>query len=119
MSEAVKQHMQENEELKNMPDPNQMGMQAAEDEGGDEEAEAAADLPASTDNLPKGSALDPEMKVVKNYVRKTADEIESEEVKKTTEATQKCPNCKQNILKSEWRQHFKICISDPKWKEQK
>ena len=59
-------------------------LQAAEDEGGDEEAEAAADLPANTDNLPKGSALDPEMKVVKNYVRKTADEIESEEVKKTT-----------------------------------
>ena len=40
MSEAVKQHMQENEELKNMPDPNQMGMQAEENEGGDDEREA-------------------------------------------------------------------------------
>ena len=39
MSEQVKQHMQENEELKNMPDPNQMGMPAAEDGEGDDDGE--------------------------------------------------------------------------------
>ena len=65
--------------------------------------------------MPKGSALDPEMKVVKNYVRKTADEANGDAVK--TEGTQKCPNCKSNILKSDWRQHFKFCVMDPKWKE--
>ena len=57
------------------------------------------------------------MKVVKNYVRKTVDE--SAEQQKQNEGTQKCPNCKQSILKSDWRQHFKICVMDPKWKEQK
>ena len=32
---------------------------------------------------------------------------------------QKCPNCKQSINKSEWKEHFKICTLDSKWKEQK
>ena len=58
--------MQENEELKSMPDPNQVG--AAVD------AEEEQPIASATDNLPKGSALDPEMKVVKNYVRKAADD---------------------------------------------
>ena len=73
----------------------------------------------AANNLPEGSALDPEMKVVKNYVRKTATEQDETAKQVASEGTQKCPNCKQNILKSEWRQHFKLCVMDPKWKEQK
>ena len=68
-----------------MPDPSQVALE------GEGEPEAAA--AGTTDNLPKGSALDPEMKVVKNYVRKTADDVATEEVQKS-EGTQKCPNCK-------------------------
>ena len=59
------------------------------------------------------------MKVVKNYVRKTVDEQAQEEAKKQSDGYQKCPNCKQLILKSEWRQHFKLCVMDPKSKEKK
>ena len=72
-----------------------------------------------TDNLPKGSALDPEMKVVKNYVRKTAEDAGNEGEVPKSEGTQKCPNCKSVIEKVEWRQHFKMCMLDPKWKEKK
>ena len=32
----------------------------------------------------------------------------------------KCPNCKQDVIKAEWRDHFKICGMDSKaWKDQK
>jgi hypothetical protein len=74
--------------------------------------------------LPEGSALDPDMKIKKNYVRKTAgsDQPGASETSSKAAAQQgqqKCPNCKQNIPKSEWREHFKICTMDSQWKEQK
>ena len=99
--------MAENEELKSMPDPNQIGQSNAEPE----QIKTTSTKPS----LPEGSALDPNMKVVKNYVRKE----EATDSKQSIEGTQKCPNCKQNISKSDWRQHFKICIMDSKWKEEK
>lgn len=57
--------MAENEELKSMPDPSQVGVSV--------ESENAYIEAQSTEKLPRGSALDPEMKVVKNYVRQTVD----------------------------------------------
>ena len=54
--------MAENEELKSMPDPNQIGQSNAEPE----QIKTTSTKPS----LPEGSALDPNMKVVKNYVRK-------------------------------------------------
>jgi acetyl-CoA carboxylase beta subunit len=53
------------------------------------------------------------MKIKKNYIRKTQEE----EVNRAN--YQKCPNCKQEILKTDWRNHFKICVMDSKWKDQK
>lgn len=32
---------------------------------------------------------------------------------------QKCPNCKQDISKAEWRAHFKVCVLEKNWKDQK
>ena len=71
--------------------------------------------------MPEGSALDPDMKIKKNYVRKTGGPEQPGAGETSTKAVgqQKCPNCKQNIAKSEWREHFKICTMDSKWKEQK
>jgi hypothetical protein len=80
-----------------MPDPDDVDQQ--------EEEEVEEVVPKNS-----GAALDPDLKVKKNYVRKT------DEAAKST-GTQKCPNCKQDILKSEWQQHFKICVLDAKWKE--
>ena len=76
--------MAENEELKSMPDPSQVGVSG--------EPESVYTEVQSTEKLPRVSALDPEMKVVKNYVRKTVDEAKGDSLK--TEGTQKCPNCK-------------------------
>lgn len=53
------------------------------------------------------------MKIKKNYVRKPADEDANRA------NLQKCPNCKQDIQKTDWRNHFKICVMDSKWKDQK
>ena len=64
-----------------------------------------------------GTALDPEMKIKKNYARKTETQASTEAGQKTQ--VQKCTKCKQNINKSEWKEHFKICNLDSKWKEQK
>ena len=101
LTQQVKQHMQENEELKSMPDPNQIGApvnvtsdadgqaQNGGEEKGNQENDAAAKIKNVAESqqrqdvaaklLPKGSALDPDMKVVKNYVRKTADDTANQD----------------------------------------
>lgn len=53
------------------------------------------------------------MKIKQNYVRK----IEPETTKMTE--VQKCPNCKADIPKTEWHEHFKICVLDAKWRDNK
>lgn len=54
------------------------------------------------------------MKIKQGYQRKPANQEEAK-----TLATQKCPNCKAEINKSEWREHFKICVLDSKWRDNK
>ena len=54
------------------------------------------------------------MVIKKNYQR--------EEGKKTTAApvgTQRCPKCQQEIPISEWREHMRLELMDPKWREEK
>ena len=115
--------MAENEELKNMEDPNQIGAMNGEEEDGYQEPEVPVnsstkmEKPQEGETLPTGSALDPNMKVVKNYVRKPAEEAANVEAR--NERTQICPRCKQSIYRSDWQQHFKMCVMDPKTKEQK
>lgn len=58
------------------------------------------------------TALDPNMKVVRNYQK------EEEGVKKGT-GTQKCPKCHQEIPIAEWREHMKLEMMNPKWLEEK
>ena len=70
--------MAENEELKSMPDPNAIAVTTSADDHGD--TTRPADVSTGTGTA---AALDPEMKVVKNYVRKTAEE--QEEAKKPAE----------------------------------
>ena len=107
LTQQVKQHMQENEELKSMPDPSQIGAANVTESDGQaqnvgEKLDDASKMNNNAENstaanmLPKGSALDPDMKVVKNYVRKTADDTanQDESQQKQAEGTQKCPNCK-------------------------
>ncbi len=77
--------------------------------------EDVADLRAQVEKQSKiQSALDPDMKIRQNYQRKNALEEES----KTT-GVQKCPNCKLDISKAEWKNHYKICVLDTKWKDNK
>ena len=51
------------------------------------------------------------MKVVKNYGKKTEE--------KKTVGTQKCPKCQQDIPLNEWKEHMKLELMDPKWREEK
>jgi len=53
---------------------------------------------------------EPNMKIVKNYVRRV-------ENKSKIEQSQKCPLCKQNISINEWSDHLRIELLDPKWRE--
>ena len=85
-----------------MPDPHSI---QADENGQKEGAEVA---PVS------GHALDPDMKIKSGYVRKT----DAKEEAKTT-STQKCPHCKADINKAEWRAHFRVCVLDSKWKDNK
>lgn len=93
MQAQLKKQIQDNAVIATMPDPDEVEQQEQTIEN-------------------KGVALDPDLKLKKNYVRKTEETTKNREY-------QKCPNCKQDILKSEWQQHFKICVLDSKWKEQK
>ena len=52
------------------------------------------------------------MKIKTGYVRKTGEETVKVD-------TQRCPNCKADIAKTEWQEHFKICVLDAKWKDNK
>ena len=54
--------MEENQELESMPDPNQIA------QGQQAEAAVQIDQPQKQQT---GTALDPEMKIKKNYARKT------------------------------------------------
>lgn len=51
------------------------------------------------------------MKIVKNYERKNDDKVK--------EGTQKCPKCHEDIPKSEWTNHMKLELMNPKWREEK
>jgi hypothetical protein len=63
-----------------------------------------------------GAALDPDLKVKKNYVRKSNNQQDGADAAKET-GKQRCPNCRQEIQKSDWQEHFKLCVMDKKWKE--
>jgi splicing factor 3A subunit 1 len=59
------------------------------------------------------TALDPNMKVVKNY---TSSE---DNTQKKAAGTQKCPKCHQEIPIGEWKEHMRLELMDPKWLEEK
>jgi splicing factor 3A subunit 1 len=61
------------------------------------------------------TALDPEMKVKKNYQR------ESQETAAAAQQvpTQKCPKCQQDIPLAEWKEHMRLELMNPKWREEK
>ena len=69
--------------------------------------EPVVPVPTETQTV---SALDPNMKIVSDYKKPN---------EKVSLGVQKCPNCKQEIAKTEWRQHFKICMMDSKWRDNK
>jgi len=50
------------------------------------------------------------MKIVTNYERKKVE---------NKEATQQCPKCGKSIPLSEWTEHLRIELLDPKWREDK
>jgi hypothetical protein len=61
------------------------------------------------------TALDPEMKIKKNYQRGGGAAAEGEK----QAGTQKCPRCQQEIPLSEWKEHMRLELMDPKWREEK
>ena len=58
----------------------------------------------------EGSEIEPGMKIVKNYQKRKREEKES---------TQTCPKCGKQIPMSEWTEHMKIELLDPKWRDEK
>ena len=93
----VRQQIEENQQILTMPPPSMVaGMQQS--------------VQGATETV-INSALDPEMKIRKNYQKK-ADE------KKQTD-TQKCPKCQQEILITEWKEHMRLELMDPKHRENK
>ena len=52
------------------------------------------------------------MKIRKNYQRK-------EEKPAAATGTQKCPKCGQEIPIGEWKEHMRLELMDPKWREEK
>ena len=59
------------------------------------------------------TALDPEMKLKKNYQRSNEDS------KKKDSGTQRCPKCQQEIPIGEWKEHMRLELMDPKQREEK
>ncbi len=55
------------------------------------------------------SEVEPGMKIVKDYKRER-DQIEQ---------TQRCPKCSRDIPQSQWEEHLRIELLDPKWREDK
>ena len=53
------------------------------------------------------------MKVKKNYQRG------EEPAQQATVPTQKCPKCQQEIPVSEWKEHMRLELMNPKWREEK
>ena len=83
MQAQLKKQIQDNAVIATMPNPDDVEEQEQEEQEQEE-------LPRNS-----GAALDPDLKVKKNYVRKTEGGGQAT-------GCQKCPNCKQEILKSEW-----------------
>ena len=96
---VIKMRIQENEQLINMP------MAEVPHES---QRQAPHEVFIST-------ALDPEMKVKRNYQRG------EEQQAPTTPAvpSQKCPKCQQEIPVSEWKEHMRLELMNPKWREEK
>ena len=74
--------------------------------------EAMPEVQEQPNEVVISTALDPNMKVVKNY--------QGEEKKPVQPAgTQKCPKCHQEIPIGEWKEHLKLEMLNPKWMEEK
>ena len=56
------------------------------------------------------------MKIVKNYQR-TDSEVKA--AKGGAGGTQKCPKCQSEIPIAEWKEHMRLELMDPKWREEK
>lgn len=65
------------------------------------------------DEVVISTALDAEMKIKKNYTKGSGAGATS------AVGTQKCPKCQQEIPLSEWKEHMKLELMDPKWREEK
>lgn len=55
--------------------------------------------------------IEPGMKIVENYDKKRRDE--------KREQFQTCPKCNKSIPMSEWSEHLRLELLDPKWREEK
>lgn len=54
------------------------------------------------------------MKIKKNYTKTATSGSGTQAV-----GTQKCPKCQQEIPLTEWKEHMKLELMDPKWREEK
>ncbi len=60
------------------------------------------------------TALDPEMKVKKNYQRE-----DSQQQQQAVVPSQRCPKCQQEVPIAEWKEHMRLELMNPKWREEK
>lgn len=99
--EQVKQMMEENEQIIQNPTavPPQVQSKTVKDETQNEKVVS--------------NALEPEMKIKKNYQRK------EEQQQNVASGTQKCPKCQQEIPRTEWKEHMRLELMDPRWREEK
>ena len=62
------------------------------------------------EGIKESSEIEPGMKIVSNYQKRKRE---------TKEATQICPKCGKPIPMSQWSEHMKIELLDPKWRDEK
>lgn len=91
------------------PDIQQMGIEDVSNKIDKAEKDLKREL-YEMEGIKEASEVEPGMKIVHNYQKKKKEE---------KEATQICPKCGKPIPLSQWTEHMRIELLDPKWREDK
>ncbi|CAI2365823.1 unnamed protein product [Moneuplotes crassus] len=92
------------------PDLQQLGIEDVSNKIDRTQQSIKRDLSKLEQNVKESNEIEPGMKVVTNYQKKK---------KVNKEATQICPKCGRQIPMSQWSEHMRIELLDPKWREEK
>jgi splicing factor 3A subunit 1 len=91
------------------PDIQQLGIEDVSNKIDKVDQQIRRDL-YEMEGVKEASAIEPGMKIVSNYQKRKRED---------KEATQICPKCGKPIPLSQWTEHMRIELLDPKWREDK